>query len=73
MALRMCNSGTQSGNRELFKGSKDSPSLLVCTQKNSLLGECRFFVSDVIKPVVLKLFGSWATFVFQKPFAGHKN
>jgi len=23
--------------------------------------------------VVLKLFGSWATFVFQKPFAGHKN
>jgi len=25
------------------------------------------------KPVVLKLFGSWATFVFQKPFAGHKN
>jgi len=25
------------------------------------------------KAVVLKLFGSWATFVFQKPFAGHKN
>jgi len=25
------------------------------------------------KPVVLKLFGSLATFVFQKPFAGHKN
>ena len=25
------------------------------------------------KPVVLKLFGSWATFVFQKPVAGHKN
>ena len=24
-------------------------------------------------PVVLKIFGSWATFVFQKPFAGHKN
>jgi len=24
-------------------------------------------------PVVLKRFGSWATFVFQKPFAGHKN
>jgi len=23
--------------------------------------------------VVIKLFGSWATFVFQKPFAGHKN
>ena len=23
--------------------------------------------------VVLKLFGSWATFVFQKPFAGRKN
>jgi len=23
--------------------------------------------------VVLKLFGSWTTFVFQKPFAGHKN
>jgi len=26
-----------------------------------------------LKTVVLKLFGSWATFVFQKPFAGHKN
>jgi len=23
--------------------------------------------------VLLKLFGSWATFVFQKPFVGHKN
>jgi len=23
--------------------------------------------------VVLKRFGSWAKFVFQKPFAGHKN
>jgi len=25
------------------------------------------------RAVVLKLFGSWATFIFQKPFAGHKN
>jgi len=23
--------------------------------------------------LVLKLFGSWATFIFQKPFTGHKN
>jgi len=29
--------------------------------------------SPPLKPVVLKLFGSWATFVFQKPFADHKN
>jgi len=28
---------------------------------------------DWCTSVVLKLFGSWATFVFQKPFAGHKN
>jgi len=28
---------------------------------------------DSLTAVVLKLFGSWATFVFQKPFAGHKN
>jgi len=25
------------------------------------------------KSVVIKRFGPWATFVFQKPYAGHKN
>ena len=29
--------------RELFKPSKDSASLLVCTRKNFLVGDCRFF------------------------------
>jgi len=37
VALRVCNSGAKSG-RELFKGSKDTASLLVCTRKNFLLG-----------------------------------
>jgi len=32
-----------------------------------------FSTTTSLKAVVLKLFGSWATFVFQKPFAGHKN
>jgi len=32
MALHMCSSGAKSG-RELFKGSKDVASLLVCTRK----------------------------------------
>jgi len=31
-----------------------------------------FYVCPYVA-VVLKLFGSWTTFVFQKPFAGHKN
>jgi len=30
VALHVCNLGTESG-RELFKGSKDTASLLVCT------------------------------------------
>jgi len=47
MALRAPNSGTESG-RELFKDSKDSASLLVCTRKKFLLGGLGFFVSDVI-------------------------
>jgi len=33
---------------DLVETSKDAASLLVCTQKNFLLGGCRFFVSDVI-------------------------
>jgi len=41
------NSGAGSGG-ELFKGSKDSASLLVCTPKKFCLGGCGFFVSDVI-------------------------
>jgi len=43
----MCNSGAESG-RELFKGSKDAASLLVCTRKKLLVGGHGFFVSDVI-------------------------
>jgi len=31
------------------------------------------FTSQTLPTVVLKHFGSWAAFVFQKPFAGHKN
>jgi len=42
--------------RELFKGSNGSASLLVCTQKNFLVGGCGFFVSDVISEVVLGSF-----------------
>jgi len=37
------------------------------------LGENIFEKHQHFKSVVLKRFGSWATFVFQKPFAGHKN
>jgi len=39
--------------RELFKPSKDSASLLVCTRKNFLDGGCGFFVSGIISEVVL--------------------
>jgi len=35
------------------KVSKDVASLLVCTCKNFLLGECGFFVSDVISVPLL--------------------
>ena len=47
MTLCEHNSGTKSG-RGLFKGSKDSASLLVCTRKNFLVAGCGFFVSEVI-------------------------
>jgi len=33
---------------DLVEASKDAASLLICTQKNFLLGGCGFFVSDVI-------------------------
>jgi len=47
VALRTRNSGTESG-RELFKCSKDSASLLVCTRKKMFcLGSADFFVSDI--------------------------
>jgi len=47
MALCTRNLGAESG-RELFKGSKDAASLLVCNQTNVFGWECRFFVSDII-------------------------
>ena len=47
MALRKRNFGTES-SRELLKGSKDTASLPVCTRKKFLVGECGFFMSDVI-------------------------
>jgi len=47
MALREHNSGAKSG-RERFKGSKDSASLLVCTQKKFFgWGMWIFFVIDI--------------------------
>jgi len=46
MVLHTQNSGAESG-RELFTGSKDLASLLVCTRKKFLLGVCGFFVSDI--------------------------
>jgi len=47
VALHEGNSGAESG-RELFKGSKDSASLVVCNEKKFSVGGCKFFVSDVI-------------------------
>jgi len=52
VALRRNFSGLVSAT-DLVKGSKDTASLLVCTQKNFLLGGCRFFVSDVISGRIL--------------------
>jgi len=46
VALRGRNSSAESG-RELFKGSKDAASLLVCTRKIFLVWGFGFFVSDV--------------------------
>jgi len=45
--LRARNSGANWG-RELFKRSKDSASLLVCTRKKTFVSGWGFFVSDVI-------------------------
>jgi len=45
--LRARNSGANRG-RELFKRSKDSANLLVCTRKKIFVGGCGFFVTDVI-------------------------
>jgi len=42
---------------ELFKPSKDSPSLQVCNEKKFLVLDFRFIVSDAISGVVLGLFG----------------
>jgi len=47
VALHERKSGAENA-RDLFKGSKDSASLLVCTQKKFLVGGWGFFVSDVI-------------------------
>jgi len=56
VALRVRNSGAES-DRELFKGLKDAPSLLLCTQKKFLLRVCGFFVSDVISGGLLDHLG----------------
>ena len=45
MALREPNSGAEN-DRELFKPSKDSTSLVVCNEQNFLVKGCGFFVSD---------------------------
>jgi len=47
VALDVHNLVAESG-RELFKGSKDTASLVVHTQKIFFGWGCRFFVSDVI-------------------------
>jgi len=47
MALRKCNSGAKSG-KELFKGSKDLASVLVCTRKKIFGWGLWIFVSDII-------------------------
>jgi len=46
MAFHERNSGAESG-RELFKGSKDLASFLVCFRNKFLVGRCGLFVSDV--------------------------
>jgi len=37
------------------------------------LNPADFYMWGYLKAVVLKRFGSWVTFVFQKPSVGHKN
>jgi len=56
VALHECNCSAESG-RELFKGSKDLPSLLVCTRKKFLNWGCGFFVSVVISGGLLEHLG----------------
>jgi len=50
------HSSSTDGARELFKGLNGSANLPVCTEKNFLVGDCRFFVSNVISEVVLRSF-----------------
>jgi len=45
VALLVCNSGAESG-RELFKGSKDMGSLLVCTEEKFFGWGLQIFVCD---------------------------
>jgi len=52
----MRNSGAKCG-RELWKGSKDVASLLVCTRKKFIAGWGGFFVSDVISGRLLSHLG----------------
>jgi len=56
MGLRKRNSGVESG-RELFKGSKDLASHLVCTQKKFFAWGYGFFVSNVISGGLFDHFG----------------
>jgi len=53
----MHNSGAESG-RELFKGLKDTASLLVCTRKHFFGWGCIFFVSGVISGGLLGYLGT---------------
>jgi len=41
VALRKHNSGAES-DKELFKGSKEAASLIVCNEKNFLVGNADF-------------------------------
>ena len=52
VALREYNSGTESG-RELFKGSKDLASLVVCNEQQFFGWGCSFFVSDIVSKGLL--------------------
>jgi len=47
VALGARNSCAKSG-KELLKGSNNTASFLVRTQKNFMVGMCGFFMSDVI-------------------------
>ena len=69
VALHEHNSGVESP-RELFKGSKDSASLVVCNDKKfSVLG-FGFFVSDVIRGGLLGHFGPLSSGPGPKPLDG---